>query len=225
MFSGASPFSDFIDADLLFIVGLSLLVLLALIVAMLVFVIRYSRKRNPHPSNIEGNTALEVAWTVIPLGLFMYMFYLGWVGYLKITDIPADAHTINVTARMWQWTFAYPNGVETDTLVVPIHSPIKLSLRSMDVNHSLYIPAFRIKKDVIPNRENTMWFKTAYVASYDIACAEYCGLRHAYMYTKVVSKDSADFESWYRTVSATQGKPYSPLLTGPSGAPGSPLTN
>jgi cytochrome c oxidase subunit 2 len=102
---------------------------------------------------------------------------------------------------------------------------MKLTLHSMDVNHSLYIPAFRIKKDVIPNRENTMWFKTAYVASYDIACAEYCGLRHAYMYTKVVSKDSAQFESWYRTISEKQGKPYSPLLSDASGAPGPQVTN
>jgi cytochrome c oxidase subunit 2 len=77
----------------------------------------------------------------------------------------------------------------------------------------MYIPAFRVKKDVIPNRDNTMWFKTAAVASYDIACAEYCGLRHAYMYTKVVSQDSTHFEQWYKAVSLKQSKPYQPLLS------------
>jgi cytochrome c oxidase subunit II len=212
MFKGASPFSDFVDADLMFVVGVSSLVLLGLLITMVTFVIRYSRKKNPHPKNIEGNLPLEVVWTVIPLGLFMYMFYLGWDGYKKISTIPEGALPIKVTARMWTWTFEYPNGVQTDTLTVPVNTPMKLSLRSLDVNHSLYIPAFRIKKDVIPNRENTMWFKTPRVASYDIACAEYCGLRHAYMYTKVVAKDSTDFEGWYRDVSAKQGKTYAPML-------------
>ena len=220
MFSGASPFADAIDADFLFVVGLSLLVLLGLMITMVVFVIRYSRKRNPVATNIEGNATLEILWTVIPLGLFMYMFYLGWEGYLKINDIPVDAHPISVTGRMWQWTFAYPNGVQTDTLYVPIHSPVKLTLRSLDVNHSLYIPAFRVKKDVIPNRENTMWFKTAAVAAYDIACAEYCGLRHSYMYTKVVSMDTVAFEEWYRRVSGAQGKTYTPFCISQAPLPG-----
>ena len=212
MFKGASPFSDFVDAEFLFVVGLSLLVLLGLMITMIYFIIRYSRKRNPHPSNIEGNTTLEVLWTVIPLGLFMYMFYLGWIGYQKISTIPEGALPIKVTARMWSWSFEYPNGVKTDTLYVPVNTPMKLTLHSMDVNHSLYIPAFRIKKDVIPNRENTMWFKTPFPASYDIACAEYCGLRHSYMYTKVVARDSVSFEQWYQDASAKQSKPYQPML-------------
>jgi cytochrome c oxidase subunit 2 len=211
MFTGSSPFSDYIDASFLFVVGLSLLVLLGLLIAMIYFVIRYSRKRNPTPTNIEGNLTLEIAWTVIPLGLFMVMFYLGWQGYLKISDIPADAVPVRVTARMWSWTFAYPNGVTTDTLRVPVNVPVKLLLNSADVNHSLYIPAFRVKKDVIPNRENTLWFRTNAVASYDIACAEYCGLRHSYMYTKVVSMDTTQFRAWYAKVSTLQAKAYGPF--------------
>ncbi len=218
MFTGASPFSDYIDAEFLFIVGLCLLVLLGLMIAMITFIIRFSRKRNPVASNIEGNLPLEILWTVIPLGLFMYMFYVGWEGYLKISDIPEGALPLKVTARMWAWTFEYPNGVQTDTLYVPVNTPMKLTLHSMDVNHSLYIPAFRIKKDVIPNRENTMWFKTPRVASYDITCAEYCGLRHSYMYTRLVAKDSVQFEEWYRVVSAKQRKAYAPLLTAGVGA-------
>jgi cytochrome c oxidase subunit 2 len=213
MFQGASPFSDFVDATFLSIVGVSLLVLLGLLIAMVYFVVRYSRKRNPHPSNIEGNIPLEITWTLIPLALFMGMFYLGWEGYRRIANIPEGALPIKVTARMWAFTFEYPNGVTTDTLYVPVHAPVKLTLHSLDVNHSMYIPAFRVKKDVIPNRDNTMWFKTAAVASYDIACAEYCGLRQSYMYTKVVSQDSTQFEQWYKAVSLKQSKPYQPLLS------------
>jgi cytochrome c oxidase subunit 2 len=212
MFTGASPYSDVVDADFIFVLVLCSCVLLGLVVTMVYFVFRYRRKRNPHASNIEGNVPLEVLWTVVPLGLFMYMFYLGWAGYQKINDIPEDAIPLRATARMWQWTFEYPNGVKTDSLYVPVNFPVKLTLHSLDVNHSLYIPAFRVKKDVIPNRENKMWFRTAAVATYNITCAEYCGLRHAYMYTGVVSMDSASFEQWYRLTSQVQHKAYASLL-------------
>jgi cytochrome c oxidase subunit II len=207
MFTGSSPFSDYVDATFLTIVGLSTLVLLGLVAAMIYFVIRYSHKRNPYPTNIEGNVPLEIAWTVIPIVLFMGMFYMGWEGYKKTVDVPEGAMPIQVTARMWQWTFEYPNGIKTDTLYVPVNIPMKLTLRSLDVNHSMYIPAFRIKKDAIPNKENVMWFSTPEPRSYDIACAEYCGLRHAYMYTKVVAMTSSAFEAWYREASIRAGRP------------------
>jgi cytochrome c oxidase subunit 2 len=211
MFTGASPFADYVDATFLLIVGISSLVLLGLVVAMIYFLFRYSRKRNPHPTNIEGNVPLEVAWTVIPLVLFMGMFYMGWEGYSRMSQVPDNAVPIHVTARMWQWTFEYPNGLQTDTLFVPVQTPVKLSLTSMDVNHSMYIPAFRIKKDVIPNRTNVMWFSTPEPKAYDIACAEYCGLRHAYMYTKVVAMTPEAFDGWYRDRSAKASKTDAPL--------------
>ena len=88
MFTGSSPFSDYVDTTFLTIVGISSLVLLGLVVAMIYFLFRYSRKRNPHPTNIEGNVPLEVAWTVIPLVLFMGMFYMGWEGYRRMSEIP-----------------------------------------------------------------------------------------------------------------------------------------
>jgi cytochrome c oxidase subunit 2 len=212
MFQGSSPYSDYVDATFLAIVGLSSLVLIGILIVMVFFVVRYSRKRNPKASNIEGNVALEITWTVIPLVLFIGMFYAGWRGYLMESQIPENALPIKVTAQMWKWTFEYPNGVKTDTLYVPLAAAMKLTLHSLDVNHSLYIPAFRIKKDVIPNRENMMWFRTPRVASYDIACAEFCGLNHSYMYSKVVSMDSVKFEEWYKEISARQAKPYQPML-------------
>jgi len=209
MFSGSSPYSDYVDATFLTIVGISLLVFLGLLIAMVYFVIRYSRKKNPHSTNIEGNIPLELTWTIVPLILFMGIFYMGWQGYLKELQVPDNAIPIKVTAQMWKWTFEYPNGILTDTLYVPMNMPIKCTLHSMDVNHSFYIPSFRIKRDVIPNRENVLWFKTVRKASYDIACAEYCGLEHSYMYTKVISQDSSEFDHWYRQVSIKQGKLYS----------------
>jgi cytochrome c oxidase subunit II len=212
MFSGSSPFSDYVDATFLTIVGISLLVFLGLLIAMVYFIIRYSRKKNPHPTNIEGNIPLELTWTIIPLILFTGMFYMGWRGYLLEQIVPDNAFPIRVTAQMWKWTFEYPNGALADTLFVPVNAPIKCTLHSLDVNHSFYIPSFRIKKDVIPNRENVMWFKTPRVASFDIACAEYCGLEHSYMYTKVVAMDTITFEHWYKELSEKQSKHYTPFV-------------
>lgn len=213
MFEGTSPFSDYVDATFLSIVGVSSLVFVGILVFMVYFLIRYRRKKHPRPSNIHGNVPLEIAWTVIPLVLFMGMFYMGWRGYLNEISVPENAVLIKVTARMWAWSFEYPNGVQADTLYVPAHIPVKLTLHSVDVNHSFFIPAFRIKKDVIPNRENVMWFRTTAVAEYDIACAEYCGLRHSYMYNKVVSQDSAHFEQWYQKMSHEQSKIYKPIVS------------
>jgi cytochrome c oxidase subunit 2 len=129
-----------------------------------------------------------------------------------MSEVPEGAVPIAVTARMWAFSFQYPNGLQTDTLYVPVRQAIKLSLTSVDVNHSMYIPAFRIKKDVIPNRTNVMWFSTPEAKSYDVACAEYCGLRHAYMYTKVVALEPGKFDEWYRKASASASKPYAPLV-------------
>jgi cytochrome c oxidase subunit 2 len=213
MLQGSSPYADFVDATFLSIVGISSLVLIGLLIAMVFFVVKYRRKKNPHPTNIEGNIPLEIAWTVVPLVLFMGMFYLGWEGYLRMSRVPEGSIKVNAVARMWQWSFEYPNGVTTDTLYVPVAAPIEVSLRSLDVNHSLYIPAFRMKKDAIPNRVNVMWFQTPAIASYDVACAEYCGLQHSYMYTKVVSLDSTAFDEWFKSVSAKQSKTYQSLFS------------
>jgi cytochrome c oxidase subunit 2 len=163
---------------------------------MVFFVIKYNRKRNPKAVNIHGNMPLEIAWTVIPTILVMVMFWYGWVGYKKMSDIPKDAMEINVTAQMWKWTFKYQNDVQSDTLYVPVNTDIKLRFNSLDVNHAFFVPAFRLKKDVIPNRGNMAWFNAYEVGSYDIMCAEYCGLNHSNMYSKVVVLPVQNFNYW-----------------------------
>ncbi|MBM4174983.1 MAG: cytochrome c oxidase subunit II [Ignavibacteria bacterium] len=196
MFSGGSNFIKDVDGVFLFILAVSVLLLVLITFLMILFVIKYNRKKHPTPKNIHGNIPLEILWTVIPTILVLGMFYYGWVGYTKMQDVPKDAMVIHVVARMWDWDFTYPNGVKTDTLYVPVNKAIKTELESADVNHSFYIPAFRVKKDVIPNKKNYMWFIADQVGSYDIACAEYCGLKHSYMYTKVVVMPEMDFDNW-----------------------------
>ncbi|NUN68985.1 MAG: cytochrome c oxidase subunit II [Bacteroidetes bacterium] len=211
MFSSASNFTDNVDAVFLYITALSLIVLVGITVAMIYFVIRYSRKRNPVPTHVEENLALEVLWTAIPLVLFLSMFYFGWVGYKDMRNIPDNALQIKVTARMWQWSFEYPNGLKTDTLYVAAGMPVRTELHSTDVSHAFFIPAFRVKKDVYPNKVNDLWFQSDKVGRYDIACAEYCGLNHSGMYTAVHIMEPADFDAWYKATSAKAG--LQPLLT------------
>lgn len=196
MFSGSSSFANTIDGAFLFIVLISLLLLIGITATMIYFVIKYNRKKNVKAVNIEGNLKLEILWTVIPVILVSGMFWYGWVGYVETRDAPADSMIINVTGQMWIWKFEYPNGIKTDTLYVPVNKSVRLLLKSLDVNHSFYIPAFRVKKDAIANRNNELWFRAEKTGSYDVACAEYCGLRHSYMYTKIVVLPDTDYSIW-----------------------------
>jgi len=196
MFSGASNFVESTDTTFFFIVAVSVFFLLLITVCMIYFVIRFSRKKNPKASNIHGNIPLEITWTVIPTALVLIMFWMGWSGYKKLADAPADAMNIEVNAQMWRWTFQYPNGTSSDTLYVPVNKAVKVLLHSRDVNHSFFVPAFRVKKDVIPNRSNTAWFIADKVGSYDLFCAEYCGMNHSHMLNKVVVLPQNEFTAW-----------------------------
>jgi cytochrome c oxidase subunit 2 len=188
-----------------FILAISIVLLLLITFLMVFFVIKYHRKRNKEPKDIEGNTWLEITWTVIPTILVLGMFYYGWIGYKMMKDVPEDAMPINVTGRMWSWLFEYENGVQTDTLYVPLNQPIRVNLKSQDVLHSFYIPAFRVKHDVVPgNEQGYIWFQPNDLGSYDVLCAEYCGQQHAYMKTKVVVLPENEFQVWLASKAATQ---------------------
>ncbi len=200
MFS-ASNYIDSVDNAFIFIVVISGLLLLLITFLMVYFVFKYNRKKNVKAENIEGNIPLEITWTVIPVILTMGMFYLGWEGYVQFSNPPADAIPIKVTGQMWKWNFEYANGVKTDTLYVPLNKAVKLELSSIDVNHSFYVPGLRLKQDAMPNRKNTIWFRADKLKWYDIACAEYCGLQHSYMYTKVIVMPEKDFTFWLDTKS------------------------
>ena len=196
MFDDVSNFVSSVDGVFLFTLIVSVFFLVLITVLMIFFVIKYNRKRNPRATNIHGNMGLEIIWTAIPTILVLIMFWYGWQGYLETVNVPEDAMPINVTAQMWQWSFEYENGRTTDTLYVPVKKPIKLTLHSNDVNHSFFIPAFRVKKDVFPNRERTTWFRAEKTGEYDIACAEYCGLNHSYMYSKIIVLSEEDYKNW-----------------------------
>lgn len=192
-----NPIVQQVDNEFILVVAISVFFLLLVSIAMIYFVIRYRKSKNPVSSNITGNTTLEVLWTIIPLALVLLIFYYGWAGFKTMREVPSDAMTVKVTARMWRWSFEYPNKKQSDSvLYVPLNKPIKCEIQSMDVNHSLYMPAFRIKEDAIPGRTNYLWFLPDRLGEFDILCAEYCGLNHSYMRGHVVVMTENEFYTW-----------------------------
>ena len=196
MFNGASNFAKEVDFAFMFTLVVSVFFLVLITGLMIYFVVKYNRKRNPKATNVHSNVFLEVTWTVIPTILVLIMFWYGWMGYVDMSEAPKDTLNIDVTAQMWKWTFKYENGKTTDSLYIPLDKPVKLNLHSLDVNHAFYIPKFRIKKDVYPNQQRMVWFEANELGSFDIACAEYCGLNHSYMYNKVKVMPQKEFELW-----------------------------
>jgi len=192
----ASNFVAGVNQAFMIILGISILFLVTLTVLMIVFIYRYNKKRHPEAIQNEGSTRLEVLWTVIPLILVMVMFYFGWMGWKPMKNPPEDGMHVKTTARMWKFGFDYGNGKITDTLYVPLGEPVILDLVSLDVVHSLYIPAFRVKEDVVPGREKQMWFIPGTEGEFDLFCTEYCGLQHSYMITTVRVMPKEEFDAW-----------------------------
>jgi cytochrome c oxidase subunit II len=194
--SGASNFVQGVDLTFIIILGISVFFLIGITAVMIYFVFRYSRKKNPKATNIEGNNTLEIVWTAIPLILVLIMFYFGWVGFRPMRHVPEGAIQVKAIGQMWSWSFEYENGKKSGELIVPLNKPVKLNLFSRDVIHSLYIPAFRIKEDVVPGKNNYLWFTAQQEGEYDIFCAEMCGDRHSYMLSKVKVMPEDEYNSW-----------------------------
>lgn len=196
MFSNASNFVQGVDRAFLIIFGISLFFLIFLTTLMLVFVVKYNRKRNAKATQIKDSSWLEFIWTAIPMILVLFMFYVGWEGFLPMRIVPKDAMVVKAIGRMWKWEFEYPGKKQADTLVLPINKAVKLDLISKDVIHGLFIPAFRIKEDVVPGKNNYTWFIPGELGEYDLLCSAYCGVSHSYMsaIVKVVPQES--FDKW-----------------------------
>jgi cytochrome c oxidase subunit II len=143
-----------------------------------------------------------VIWTVIPILLVLAMFYFGWAGFNPMTKAPKDSIKVTSVARMWNFSFKYENGKESKDLIIPVNVPVKINLVSLDVIHSLFIPAFRIKSDMVPGREKMMWFRPERIGEYDLYCAEYCGLQHSYMNSNVKVLSAEDYNKWYNDSSS-----------------------
>lgn len=197
MFSEASNVSAGVDKVFLFIIAVSLFFLIAISAFIIYMLIRFSRKKGKKPMQFSDNLKLEILWTVIPIILVLLMFYFGWIAFAPMRKAPKDALRITAIGKMWAWSFDYGNGMVSKELVIPLNKAIRLDLKSADVNHSLFIPAFRVKEDVIPGYNNYLWFIPQYIGNYEILCTQYCGLLHSNMLSKVVVVEQGDYDKWY----------------------------
>lgn len=195
-----------IDPAFYYIIGISVFFLLLITAVMIYFAVKYHHSRHPLPtSQVSKNLPLEIIWTAVPTLIALSMFYYGWSGYLTLQRVPPGAMEVTVTGRQWSWLFEYANGKTSDRLYVPAGRPVKVNIRTADVLHSFYIPAFRVKKDAVPGRDTYVWFTAQNPGSYDIFCAEYCGMAHAAMITTVEALPADEFTAWYEKRAAPAG--------------------
>jgi cytochrome c oxidase subunit II len=194
----ASNFAGNVDALFSFILLTSLFfsVLVTLLTIFAAF--KYKRK---YPGEVgaedHGNLALEIGWTIIPLILALFMFAWGAVVYVNYRTAPKDTLDVYVVGKQWMWKLQQPNGrKEINELHIPVDRNIKLIMGSEDVIHDFFVPAFRVKMDVVPGRYNTMWFRPTKVGKYHFFCSQYCGTNHAVMGGWVTVMDPADYAAW-----------------------------
>jgi cytochrome c oxidase subunit 2 len=178
-------------------------VAVAIFITMIVFGIRYragSRARRDDHSPMHAARArkrIEIAWTLTPLALFLAAFFWAARVYVARASAPADALELYVVAKQWMWELQHPGGQrEIDEMHVPRGQPIKLVMTSQDVIHSFFVPAFRLKQDVLPGRYTEMWFTPTQTGRFHLFCAEYCGTDHSRMRGQVVVLEPAEFARW-----------------------------
>jgi len=198
LFPEVSDTAALVDRSLVLIIGTSLAILAVITCLMLLFVVRYNRRRHPRAENPghEGGRFVEIGWAAAATLLVLLMFWFGWRDFDYLRTPPADALPVQVLGREWSWLFTYPNGKESAVLKVPVNRPTRLAMTSLDVIHSVYIPAFRIKEDVVPGMTTRLWFTPRKLGSYDLFCTEYCGVGHSHMRAVVEVVTAEAFSAW-----------------------------
>jgi cytochrome c oxidase subunit 2 len=194
----ASTISGSVDALYFFLLAVSGVMSILIFAFIFYFAVRY-RERPQHriATAIEGNLRLEIVWTIFPLVVAMIMFVWGAAVFIGNSRVPDGALEIHVVGKQWMWKVQHPDGRrEINELHVPIGQPIRLIMASEDVIHSFFIPAFRVKQDVIPGRYTTMWFEATRAGRYHLFCAEYCGTQHSGMVGSVVVLEPREYEQW-----------------------------
>jgi cytochrome c oxidase subunit II len=193
----ASTGAGNVDALYIFLVLLAGFMCLAIFTMIVLFALRYRRQAGREAEQIEGSNALEITWSVVPLGIFMVIFAWGAVIYFQERTPPRGATEIYVVAKQWMWKLEHVEGQrEINELHVPVGRDIEMIMTSQDVIHSFYVPAFRIKQDVLPGRYTTAWFRATKPGVYHLFCAEYCGTQHSGMIGQVVVMEPAQYEAW-----------------------------
>jgi cytochrome c oxidase subunit II len=193
----ASTGAGNVDALFVFLLLLTGFVCIAIFIFIVFFALKYRTRAGHKAEQIEGSIPLEVTWSVVPLGIFMVIFLWGAVIYFQERTPPRGADEVYVVAKQWMWKLEHEQGQkEINELHVPVGRDVKLIMTSQDVIHSFYVPAFRIKQDVVPGRYTTAWFRATRPGVYHLFCAEYCGTAHSGMIGQVVVLEPAQYQAW-----------------------------
>jgi len=196
--SADSTIAHEVDGLFIFITIAGAFLIAGITATIIYFVIKYRRRsENDVTPLITHNNFLEVTWSIIPLIIVLVIFSWGFKTFVKLNSAPEDAYEISVKGQKWLWRFNYSNGASTiDTLHVPAERPIKLVMQSTDVLHSFFVPEYRVKHDVIPNRYTSVWFEVKQPGEATIFCTEYCGLQHSDMHGVVIAHPEEEFDQW-----------------------------
>ncbi len=186
--------------DLLFFFLLALTIFFTLLVAggLIYFGVKY-RRRHPDeiPVQTTGNSRIEIGGMTVLLGLSMIAFFWGAWLYVDLARPPTESLEVFVIGKKWMWKYEYADGQQTiNDLYVPVGQPIKLTMTSQDVIHSYFVPAFRVKQDVVPGRYTTLWFEPTKTGTFHMFCTEYCGTNHSRMVGSVIVMEPSEYEAW-----------------------------
>src|SRR5882724_7347670 len=193
----ASTIAPWTDALYIFLWLITLVGTVLVGMLVLVFSIKYRKERHPEAVQIEGSTLLEATWTIIPLGIFLFVFVWGALLYFRIYNPPTNAMNIYIVGKQWMWKAEHPGGQhEINALHVPTGRNVQLTMISQDVFHSFSIPAFRVKREVIPGRYSTVWFEATATGTYHLFCTQYCGTDHSAMIGEIVAMTPDDYQKW-----------------------------
>ena len=195
---GASTLAPDIDGLFYFVYWISVVIFIAVVITMLYFVYKYRRRSaSDRPMPVHESKLLEAVWIVVPTILCLVVFTWGFQSFLKLSVAPPNAYQINATGQKWFWNFTYDTGKSSiGELHVPVNRPVRLQMVSQDVLHSFFIPAFRVKQDVLPNRYSSIWFEATKVDTFQVFCTEYCGTEHSGMLATVIVHSEGDFQEW-----------------------------
>ena len=186
-----------LDALFIFLLLVTGMVTIMIFILVTLFALRYRHDRVEKATPILGSLALETTWSLVPFGIFLIFFVWGAVIYFGERTAPADSMDVYVVAKQWMWKLEHADGQrEINELHVPVDRNVKLIMTSQDVIHSFFVPAFRLKQDVLPGRYTTLWFHAIRPGTYHLFCAEYCGTQHSGMIGSIIVMNPADYEAW-----------------------------
>ncbi len=194
----ASTIAKGVDYLYYFLTAIDLFFTAVIFLTIFYFALRYRRRsQQDQPAQIEGSLPLEIAWTLIPLGLVTVVFLWGTSLFIRNSRPPAASTEIFVVGKQWMWKLQHPEGVEEiNELHVPVNQPIKLTMTSEDVIHDFSVPAFRVKKDVVPGMYTTLWFQATKTGTFHLFCDQYCGTNHSLMKGEVIVMEPTEYEQW-----------------------------